>query len=145
MTGRISDTPAPVTIPTGKWLFEIEDCGVSRKTTGTKAWFNLTPVEPADTGDEDTTPDAAEVEQYAGDDGLEERVVYHGYPEDRAYECTKFMKAIGVDTESLDWRQLDELAGIRFYAVVSHDPNDKDPQRPWVRLRGFEPGPETEE
>lgn len=135
MTGCVGDTPAPATIPTGKWLFEIDDCGVSRKTTGTKAWFNLTPVEPVD------DVDAEEAAEYEGEDGLSEQTVFHSYSEDRAYECVKFLDAIGVETKELDWRKLNELAGVKFVAVVSHDPNDKDPQRPWVRLRAFEPAP----
>lgn len=143
---KIGDTLPPATICTGKWVFEIDDCGVSKKAAGTKGWFNLTPVKPAETDDPDLLVDPAELEEYIGDDRLEDKTVFHSFQfPDRQYECKKFLEAIGVDVSELQWRHLNEVAGFKFQCVVAHDPNEKDPARPWVRLSAFQPFDDDEE
>ena len=140
MYERLDDIQPPATIPTGKWVFEIDDCGISNKGGNRKAWFNLTPVETVDTNDPDLQVDPEDFETYSAE-GLEDQTVFLSYDLDdraRRYEFKQTMLAIGAPGNlEISNKGLKELAGIKFAAVVSHDPNDKQPDRPWVRLRSF--------
>ena len=134
---KCDDFDAPMTIPEGKWAFEVEDAGATdqKGDSPARVWFVLRPYAAGDDVDQE------EAEEYL--DGVEDRSpVFHSINvknREGGYYVREFLRNIGVSIKGRDLEDaVKESAGTKCSATVSHDANEKDPTRPWVRLRGFE-------
>lgn len=140
----VDSIDAPIPIPKGEWVFQIEDTGFTaeKKDQPGVVWFSLKPVEPTD------EVDPAEAEEYMQD--VEDRAnQFHRLKvrnKDDFHRVRTFLQDIGAPTNDRNIKQaLKEAAGLYVIASVGHEPNEENPDRPWVNLKGFQGVQVTEE
>ena len=123
-TGDIDDLPDELQLPTGTWRFVIR----ARTPKEDHILLTLSPLAPCD--------DVDPTELDAWEEGKEDDpVVFHrlrGAPRNAGAQLKSLCRMIGVTS-------LQKLIDTECYATVIYDANKKDPQRPWQRLKGFQP------
>src|SRR5512147_1582567 len=119
----VDDLPAELQLPAGTWRFRCK--AVTPKEDA--VLLTLEPVNACEDVDADELTTWEEEKE-------EDAVIFHrlrGTPRAAGAQLKTLCRLVHVDKPKA-------LVDSEFYATLTYDPNKKDPNRPWPRLKGFQ-------